>query len=273
MGCRLAFMEIVGTDLIHCPQGSFGPHQHSDQYEFHYLLGARGRFSNGGITTTLEGDSLAFTPPLHDHGFTGSRPQPQPIYFIRFRPQNQADSQLILEVSRSFGMRPRAIPSLAPAFEQIRRHSVAQGGHARRAAECGLEMVLHAAAGGGFGSGREACHPVVQDALAALEGSLNRPVSFRHLVSRSGYSAEGFSRLFRRETGESALGYLRRRRLEHARFDLETTDDPIHRIAARYAFCDEFHFSRMFKKETRHAPREWREMSRRSRGDLQPSFG
>jgi two-component system response regulator YesN len=102
----------------------------------------------------------------------------------------------------------------------------------------------------------------VESGLAYLEGSLERPVTFQEVVARSGLSPEGFARLFRKQTGDTVLGYLRRRRMEHARFHLETTEDPVHHIALRLQFCDEFHFSKTFKKFTGFSPKAWRERSR-----------
>ncbi|MBN8218055.1 MAG: helix-turn-helix domain-containing protein [Spirochaetes bacterium] len=255
-------MEIVGTDLIVFPQGQFGTHQHEDQHEFHYLLEARGAFHNRGVVTRLAGSSLAYSPPRHEHGFIPESPAPQPIYFVRFRAENPPERALLAEVGGRLGLRPRVVGELGPTFESIRRHARLTGPHARRAAEAGLLMILHAAAGGHLGGAGEKRHPAVVSALAYLEGSLERPVTFREVAARSGLSAEAFARLFRKNTGETVLGYLRRRRLEHGRFHLETTEAPIHRLALGLHFCDEFHFSKAFKRQYGVSPRAWRETSR-----------
>lgn len=66
-------------------------------------------------------------------------------------------------------------------------------------------------------------------------------------------------------SGQTAAGYIRRRRLEQARTDLDAP--PRHRpgvteVAARYHFADSSHFARLFKAQYGQAPAEFARTAR-----------
>lgn len=69
----------------------------------------------------------------------------------------------------------------------------------------------------------------------ALE-RLDTPVALRDLAARCSMSVRTFTRRFRDETGESPGAWLVRRRLEHARTLLESTDLPVEQVAAQAGF-------------------------------------
>lgn len=66
----------------------------------------------------------------------------------------------------------------------------------------------------------------------ALE-NLDRQLPLSALAARCAMSVRTFTRRFREETGESPGQWVQRRRVEHARMLLETTDLPIEQVAGR----------------------------------------
>ena len=64
--------------------------------------------------------------------------------------------------------------------------------------------------------------------------------------------------LFKKETGESISGYIRRRRVEAAEGMLRYSDYSCSDIANYLAFCSQSHFISVFRKETGLTPRQYR---------------
>ena len=69
----------------------------------------------------------------------------------------------------------------------------------------------------------------------ALE-RLDQPLSLADLARHAGMSVRTFTRRFREETGETAVTWLNRARVDRARHLLETTDLPVDRVAADAGF-------------------------------------
>lgn len=88
----------------------------------------------------------------------------------------------------------------------------------------------------------------VQRALAAVEATpgtkLNGPATAHAL----GMSYEHFRKRFRALVGRAPAQHRNRKRMEAAARQLLTTSAPLKGIAAALGFCDEFDFSRRFKR-------------------------
>jgi len=67
-----------------------------------------------------------------------------------------------------------------------------------------------------------------------------------------------FFHLFRQHMGESPMLYLRRIRVNQARYLLEHTHLLVEEIAFDVGFSDPFHFSRVFRTLTGKSPIAWR---------------
>jgi len=74
----------------------------------------------------------------------------------------------------------------------------------------------------------------------------------------AGLSEDHFGREFSAATGETPMRYLRRIRIEQSRYLLEHTAMLVEEIAWEVGFTDQFHFSRVFKRETGVSPTAWR---------------
>ena len=81
---------------------------------------------------------------------------------------------------------------------------------------------------------------------AYIDGHIGEHISLDELAREAGVSRFHFARQFRLSTGESAMEYLRRIRIERSKSILQTHVSTIAEVAARLGFSDQSHFTRIF---------------------------
>lgn len=81
---------------------------------------------------------------------------------------------------------------------------------------------------------------------AYIDDHIGERISLDELARQAGVSRFHFARQFRLSTGESAMGYLRRVRIERSKSILQTRGTTIAEVAARLGFSDQSHFTRIF---------------------------
>lgn len=86
------------------------------------------------------------------------------------------------------------------------------------------------------------------------------------LLDMSGSGRTEFFKGFRERTGRTPHRYFSELKIEAARSLLETTNLKVAAIAERLGFCDEYYFSRQFKKISGVSPRQWRQLKNHPRG-------
>jgi AraC family transcriptional regulator len=94
--------------------------------------------------------------------------------------------------------------------------------------------------------------------MAHLERSLDQPVSVPHLANQVGLSHNQLTRLFRHSTGDTVIGYVRRRRVEKAVYLLSRTDQPIAAIARQVGIPDPAAFAKTVRALAGRAPSDFR---------------
>jgi AraC-like DNA-binding protein len=92
-----------------------------------------------------------------------------------------------------------------------------------------------------------------------VNDNLDQPLTLDDLAKRAHLSPVYFSALFRKQTGQAPMAFLRARRIEVARARLASSDETIENIARRVGFADPFHFSRVFRQIVGLSPRAYRE--------------
>jgi AraC-like DNA-binding protein len=96
------------------------------------------------------------------------------------------------------------------------------------------------------------------EVLAYIDVNLQQRLTLPALAKVAHLSPVYFTKLFRRSTGQSPMGYVRKRRVDMAKSLLAAGDDTVERIAARVGFPDPFHFSRIFRREVGETPSAYR---------------
>ncbi|MGJ3242603.1 MAG: AraC family transcriptional regulator [Opitutales bacterium] len=104
-----------------------------------------------------------------------------------------------------------------------------------------------------------AVHPLVGRAVALIEQRLE-DARFRvgQLADSLEVSHNHLNRLFRRDRGQTMGGYLRERRLQRARFYLESTDLMPGQIGRRCGYPDPHHFNKWIRRHLGQPPSHWR---------------
>lgn len=103
-------------------------------------------------------------------------------------------------------------------------------------------------------------HEIVSMAKRYIDEHLEAELSVAKLAEMYYVSANYFSRLFKRITGEGCNEYIVKKRIEKSKILLETTTIKAGRIALMVGYNDTNYFSLAFKKHAGMSPTKYREM-------------
>ncbi len=98
---------------------------------------------------------------------------------------------------------------------------------------------------------------------AYINEHFTEPLSTRSLSETFGYNETYFSRMFKKNTGETVMQYIAALRLQRAQQLLRDTDDSVRTVALKCGYTDVFYFSDRFKRRVGKAPRDYRADCRR----------
>ncbi|HYX27948.1 MAG TPA: helix-turn-helix domain-containing protein [Pyrinomonadaceae bacterium] len=103
----------------------------------------------------------------------------------------------------------------------------------------------------------------IAKAIQLVEADLSKCYTERWLADSTGMTREHFGRLFKRETGESPMSFLRRLRFEEARRILESGEHlnlTIKEISNKVGVHDASHFVREFQVRFGYSPARYRQV-------------
>lgn len=84
-------------------------------------------------------------------------------------------------------------------------------------------------------------------------------ITIEELAEELGVSAGYLSRIFKKETGDSVSGYIRRQKIEMAENMLRYSDYSFIEIANRLSFSSQSHFIQQFREQTGMTPKKYRD--------------
>lgn len=99
---------------------------------------------------------------------------------------------------------------------------------------------------------------LMDEAVLWLKAHYAERIRTSRLVAYMGYSRSRLFELFKRRTGLTPADWLVRYRVKTARKLLETTTDPVARIAASCGFTSAQYFNDVFRRQTGSTPSAWR---------------
>lgn len=106
-------------------------------------------------------------------------------------------------------------------------------------------------------------NPHVEKAKQFLSTHLTQPIGAEDTAKAVGLSQYHLARLFKACTGQTMLQYLARARIEAAKQLLVTADTSVSELAAVLQFCDQSHFTRVFRQQTGMTPAQFRKAGQR----------
>jgi len=98
----------------------------------------------------------------------------------------------------------------------------------------------------------------LQQARALVEEHFAEPLPLTSVAQRVGVHPVHLARTFRRFYQTTFAGYVRHVRIEFARRELAASSASLSTIAAAAGFCDQSHFTTMFRRHFGVAPAAWR---------------
>jgi len=101
-------------------------------------------------------------------------------------------------------------------------------------------------------------------ALALVEKKIDSPLKVEEMAQACNLSRNAFTRLFKQVTRQTPQQYLTQKRLDLAMSKLVYSDYSIGSVAEQVGFCDQFHFSKVFRKERGETPSQYRTNTRRA---------
>lgn len=101
-------------------------------------------------------------------------------------------------------------------------------------------------------------HPAVSAAIAYIEGQLAAPLTVPAVAHAAGVSHNHLTRLFKAATGDTVVGYIRRRRLDRAHHLLRASTLSIPAVAASVGIPDLQAFNKACRRELGASPRALR---------------
>nr|HML45679.1 AraC family transcriptional regulator [Clostridia bacterium] len=96
----------------------------------------------------------------------------------------------------------------------------------------------------------------MEKALAMLCDSIDAPMSIREIADAVGMGYECFRKLFKARYGMSPAQFRIARRIEISQRFLRAGNN-VKNVALMLGYCDEFAFSKQFKKKTAISPKEY----------------
>jgi len=103
---------------------------------------------------------------------------------------------------------------------------------------------------------------LVNLAVQYINNYYERDINLSDICGYVFLSPSYFTRIFKKETGDSPISFLIKVRIERAKELLENTDNKANEIALSIGFSTQQHFNETFKKNTGMTPLEYRKMAR-----------
>lgn len=101
--------------------------------------------------------------------------------------------------------------------------------------------------------------PLVQNVIMQVDADLNADLTLKTMAEKFNVNASYLSSLFKKDTGMTLTEYVGKKRVERAKYYLETTSQQVQQISHDCGILDVNYFTKIFKKYTGLTPKQYRE--------------
>lgn len=115
-----------------------------------------------------------------------------------------------------------------------------------------------------FGKEKDLIHDMITKVTRYIEEHIEENISVSSIAAQFFITPNYLSKLFKKMMDEGCNEYIVRKRIERARYLLETTNMKTGKIACMVGYHDTNYFSLAFKKHTGKSPTKYREEQRKS---------
>jgi len=246
-------------------------HVHNDnEFEIHFFLCGTGSFLINTAKISIEDNALFLVGPHDFHSIVPEQvTSPLTYYAVLFELDEQLDNEIYLLLTNF--IKQRSIKHYAAdtnrfLFDELLRLSSPKQIGLKKSAEYLLYSLLFrwysgdspSVSASASVSAHKNTNTIIRNAMDYFKANMHKSITITQVAYMLGLSAEHFIRVFREEMHMTPYQYFMRLRTEAAAAELITTDLPVSEIAERYAFENQFHFSKVFKKCTGFTPTAYR---------------
>jgi len=223
-----------------------------------YCVKGRGTLETAAEQWPIATGDLIVLPAGAAHAYAADAAEPWSIYWVHF------DGRLAQTYAELLGLSQPIInignqPSVAAEFESLLalRHSsytptpFLHGASLLKTLLTGLADRLSRARQGGSGMD-------INVLVGLMQRQLSRELDLEDLAQVAHLSKFHFIRRFRQLTGNTPIQYFIHLKMQHACRLLDSSEDPIKRIAAEVGYEDPYYFSRIFKRVIGVSPQHYR---------------
>jgi len=246
-------------------------HAHNDnEFEVHYFIEGTGSFLANTARISIDNNALFLVGPHDFHSIVPEQvTRPLTYYAVLFELDEKADHEIYLlltNILKHHSIKHYASDTNRFLFDELLRLSSAKQKGLEKSAEFLLYSLLYRwYSEDSISITEKTVVPehknstaIVSDAMKYFKSNIHKSITITHVAYELGLSAEHFIRVFRNEMHMTPYQYFMRLRTEAAAAELITSDLSVAEIAERYAFENQFHFSKVFKRCTGFTPTAYR---------------
>lgn len=231
-----------------------------------YCLSGVGSLDLGrGPIELTEGDAVVI-PPATPHSYQAAHEDPWSVFWVHFSGERASEAMESIGVNQeSPRLRVPDTARLRNVFEDLfanLNYNYTDAG--LLATTAGLmrllgEIALRRSSTTTADDGRPAADRV-RRAVRFMERHVDKKLSLADVAAATGQSASHFGRLFRSQTGQSAIAYFLQLKIRKASGLLDQTEMSVKEVARAVGYDDPYYFSRLFKKLQGCSPSEYRRL-------------
>ena len=242
-------------------------HSHDAEYEFHFFSEGEGRFVNGPDMFGVVAPSLVFSLPGVGHGIQTTSDDARLTFFylcFEVEAEHMGAMRDLYALFRRIGSLGMGMDS-EPRMERLVDNHDSRDPLLNMAAQHQFVAFLYEVIQRVSVPAAVDANKYVRRLTRQMRDSVNGSFDLGKAAKELGISKAHLVRVFKRSTGLPPLRYFNRLKMDTARELLKRTDMSLARIAAELSFCDEFYFSRVFKKYEGVSPDHFRKLDRTRR--------